>query len=346
MEYCTETFGPEIESAYARLFPEFVEEKARDQLRWRFRPPSSEKSYFILARDQDRGGTIVGMIGLIPAELRGKDGLIPSFQAVDLIVDPAYRGRGVFNGMGAETLRSAKMLGGHVLWGFPNANAAPVWFGRFGWRDFGTVPFLIRPLSTGFVLRKVFSRLAVLNVPLISRSLQENAGFQEIQRFDSRVTDLWNLFSTSVECGVDRTADWLNWRLVDRPKSGYRSVGSYSESGILQAMVSTCVLHKHDSQVCYVMEALCGGTDLSALSRLLNHEVSHAAAKGAEVALAWCPRGAINRAAYLKAGFVPLPRWLTPIEIHFGGRVLDSRASNAAATGKNWYISYLDSDTV
>jgi hypothetical protein len=63
------------------------------------------------------------------------------------------------------------------------------------------------------------------------------------------------------------------------------------------------------------------------------------------VALAWCPKSAPNYAAFRKAGFVPVPPRLRPIEINFGARALHQRYAAAAANGASWYVSFLDSDT-
>jgi hypothetical protein len=62
--------------------------------------------------------------------------------------------------------------------------------------------------------------------------------------------------------------------------------------------------------------------------------------------LAWCPKNALNRAAYRRAGFLPLPDMLRPAEIHFGARALLPDAASVVPDGSKWYLSYLDSDTV
>lgn len=47
--------------------------------------------------------------------------------------------------------------------------------------------------------------------------------------------------------------------------------------------------------------------------------------------------------------FVPFPERFRPIELHFGARGFGSYGSQASAAlhqRSNWYIRYLDSDTV
>jgi hypothetical protein len=78
---------------------------------------------------------------------------------------------------------------------------------------------------------------------------------------------------------------------------------------------------------------------------MLLAELSGAARQGAEAALAWCPRAAPNYRAYRKAGFLPVPARLRPIEINFGARSLTPESEAAAAPDARWYVSFLDSDT-
>lgn len=338
LRYSVDSFGPDIVAAYDRLFPESRAGKAV-LLSWRFERGPHGPGRFAVARDE---GRIIGMIALVATRLRVGSAVRLGYQAIDTVVDPAYRGRGVFVGLGQAAQDSANH-DGRVLWGFPNANAAPGWFGRLGWETFGTVPFLVRPLRTGYVFRKLIPWLAGVNLPLIGKPA---APARIIDRFSADAGALWMHSRGPDSIAVDRDADWLNWRLIDRPGAPYRSVGSFNTKGALEAFVSTCLLDKHGGRICYVMEAM-GADDRGApLPRLLHGELARATEEGAEVALAWCPRSAPVRAAYRRAGFLPLPDRLRPAQIHFGARALVPQAEEAIADGSKWFISYLDSDTV
>jgi len=343
MQYSVEPFSPEIVEAYRRLFPEFATEKSPDQLAWRFERGPHGPGIFAVARD-DAGGQIVGMIALVPTRLRVGGDVQFAYQAIDTVVDPAYRGHGAFVGLGEAAQDSANHEG-RILWGFPNANAAPGWFGKLGWQNFGTVPFMVRPLRTGYVLRRPLPFLGRIDFPLV-RQPRSSSNHRKIERFDAQAEALWNASRAPNGIAVDRDAAWLNWRLMDKSDGSYRSVGTYDPKGALEGIVSTCVLNKHGGQICYVMEAISSPEKLASLSELLRDEVARAAQQGAEVALAWCPKDAPNRAAYRRAGFLPLPDMLRPVEIHFGARALVPEAASAVQDGSKWFISYLDSDTV
>ena len=339
IRYSIESLGSEIVEAYRRLFPEFAADKSPAQLRWRFESNPHGPGRFAIARDE---GQIIGMIALIATRLRVGPNVQTAYQAIDTVVDPAYRGRGVFVGLG-EVAQDSTSHDGRILWGFPNANAAPGWFGRLGWRNFGTVPFMVRPLRSGYFLRRLLPFLGGVDFRLVGKP---KASRRIIERFGDDADALWHASRAGTGIAVDRNAAWLNWRLIEKPDAPYVSAGSYDPKGALEAFVSTCLLDKHGGRICYVMEAMSSAQKQSELSELLRDELARAEGQGAEVALAWCPSGAPNRAAYRRAGFLPLPDRLRPVEIHFGARALVPDAREAVADGSRWFISYLDSDTV
>lgn len=340
--YSVEALSPEIEQAFARLFPP-EDMKTPELLRWRFASSPGGPGRIAVARDPLNDGRIVGLTGLIAQRMTAKGQPIRGYQAVDVMVDPAYRGRGIFAGLARASLEHAEQQGAAMLWGFPNDNAAHGWFNRFGWVRFGTAPFLIRPMRTGYFLRRLSPHLGKLDVPLASG---QSSPVEAIQRFGPEFDELWEQISPSLGCAVERGCEYLNWRLLDRPGQAYRNVVQRDRGGKLEAFVSSCVLDKHDGRILYIMEALGRRGDEKALSKLLRSEVARSAAKGADVALAWCPRGAWNRRALRQAGFLPFPDWLRPVRIHFGARLFSEDLPADVKDGSGWFLSYADSDTV
>ena len=333
----------EIEQAFARLFPGDEADKSSDRLRWRYKGGPHGTGRIALARDLEAGGRIIGLIGLISHRLRSAAGPIESFQAVDVVVDPAYRGRGVFAGMGKVAIEGAAELGKNVLWGFPNDNAAPAWFGRFSWLNFGTVPFMIRPLRTGYFLGRIASGLSRLDIPLIDVRSKSDPRVLEIRDFGPQFDDLWRHFAPHGPA-VERDSRWMRWRLIDRPASEYRIVGMKGDGGDLAAILASVLLNRHGGRILYVLEAM--GVDDRTIARLLKHELGLAAGMGANAALCWCPVSAPNRSGYRRAGFLPFPDRLRPVTIHFGARPLRQGPPDAVRNGQDWYLSYLDADTV
>jgi GNAT superfamily N-acetyltransferase len=333
-------FDDSIDQAYRTLFPKDPDKSAR-LLNWRFRSNPHGQPRFAVAAD---GGRIVGMIALIPTRLRNAPGKGLGYQAVDTAVHPAYRGHGLFVKMGLLAQDPAA-LGGEILWGFPNANAAPGWYGRLGWTNFGAVPLLMRPLRSSFLLGRLHPRLRSIDLPLILRRQTSAEPYRDGAQLADDFDKLWQKVAPRIGIAVDRGGDWMRWRLFEKPDSNYRCLGLKSESGDLDALVAVRVADKHGGRLCYVMEAISIPDRSADLAQLLRAELALAAQSGAEAALAWCPKTAPNYAAYRKAGFLPVPRRLRPIEINFGARALREEYSAAAAPGAAWYVSFLDSDT-
>ena len=79
---------------------------------------------------------------------------------------------------------------------------------------------------------------------------------------------------------------------------------------------------------------------------LLATAVRAMAAEGADAVLAWSLDHAPNHGVYRRAGFLPMPERLRPIQLNFGVRALDPALAPLAADVRSWYLSYADSDTV
>jgi hypothetical protein len=136
---------------------------------------------------------------------------------------------------------------------------------------------------------------------------------------------------------LTRDAIFLNWRVFDKPLTG---------SHVLQldgqAFVAGRVAEKHGGKIGYVLEAM-GNT--VALSDVLSDMDSYFVERGADAVLAWSMPHSPNYKVLRRAGYFPLPPALRPITLYFGARPM-SRQSAGIDVRENWYISYLDSDTV
>lgn len=331
-------FDDSIRQAYRALFPDDPD-KSVELLDWRFRRNPHGDAKFAVASKDD---LIVGLIALVPTLLRAGSVEMRGYQAIDTVVHPSCRGCGLFVRMG-KLAQDPDAPGGEVLWGFPNANAAPGWYGRLGWTNLGQVPLLMRPLRSSFVLGRVHPKLRILDMPMIRGRTNSAELYTDGAQLSADFDKLWRHVATQFGIAVDRSGEWLRWRLMDKPGADYRCVGM--KSGELEAFVAVKIADKHGGRLCYVMEALSTPERQRDLTELLLSEMAVAARSGAEVALAWCPKSAPNYRAYRKAGFLPVPPRLRPIEINFGARALRAESAAAAEPGTPWYLSFLDSDT-
>lgn len=108
------SFDDGVRRAYARLFAGDPD-KSPEMLEWRFERNPHGPAKFAVAQDGDE---VVGMIGLVATRLRTSQGEIIGYQAIDTMVDPAYRGQGLFVKLGGLA-QDGERLGGRLLWGYP-----------------------------------------------------------------------------------------------------------------------------------------------------------------------------------------------------------------------------------
>lgn len=327
-------FGPDVLEAYKLLF-RGDETKVPERLVQRFASHPHGRSRFAVAHDEE--GKALGLIALLPTSLCTSTGSLEAYQAIDTIVAPEARGKAIFVRLG-KLIHDTDCLG-KAIWGFPNALAARGWFSkRLAWRNFGQVPFLFRPLRTGFMFKRAHPALAFVNfpIPIPATEVEYSEGFN-----DAEYDVFWRLISVNLGTTVDRSAAWLRWRLGNGKP--YRVITAREGSHIV-AMVITLIEEKHGAKIAYVMEAQ--SRDPATGIALLRSELRRAQGLGADLALAWCFGGSPNHMLYRGAGFWPLPQRIRPVEINFGGRALAPQAELIFDKGSVWFLSYLDSDTV
>lgn len=328
IQYNLIPFSEAVRDAYLDLLTQQQKEVALGKLEWKFR--SNPKGLGMIA-SATKDGRIVG-INAFMANMFQVDGFLRlGYQSMDTVVSPDVRGQGVFSRL-VETFYD--QCDAALVYGFPNSNSAPGFFGKLGWTNFGVVPMLIRPLRTGYFLKRVVGIAPDFRIPLLSRA---HAPAERIARFTPQDTETWLKFSSSGLCSVQRDADFLNWRLINHPTEKYDALRANDGS-----FIASSLTHKHAGCVGYVMEAI--GDEVT-LTGLIANVLRDMQIRGADVALAWCLPNSPNYRAYRNAGFFHFPLSLRPIVVNFGARALQG-ASSVIAEKSNWYISYLDSDTV
>lgn len=297
-------------------------------IKWAF---DDNKAAFSVARS---AGKVVGISSYIQSRMKFGTQKGSGFQAVDSFVRPDFRGQGLFTRLAENYAEHLKTNTADLIWGFPNDSAAPTWFGKLAWANHQQVPFLIKPLRAGYFLRKL--RLG----GDFSLSTGKNQNLDPIEAFGEWTDDLWDQYAQKISCSIIRDRCFLTHRLLNAPQADqYRLVAERSPNG--GAIVATRQVEKHGGRIAYLMEAM--GTDL--LRGVLTSELSRLRDQGTELALAWAYPWSPNYSTLRRCGFIPLPEKLRPIRIWFGGREI-SRKADCARQRENWYLSYLDSDTV
>lgn len=322
-----EAITDEIVATFARSGLQRGQDGAAE-IAWTF---GSNPAPFAVARIGDE---IVGISAYIQHRMTVGREVCSGFQAVDSFVFPAARGRGIFARLATAYEDHLVRCGADLVWGFPNANAAPVWFGRLGWTNFGQLPFMVKPLRASYVLR----RLGLAAAPASFTNAATTAS--ATSPVGDWVDVLWSQFAGDRTVATRRDMAMVGHRLLSGPHHSEYHVATV-EHAVDGALVATRLATKHGGRIAYIMEAFGGRS----LPDLLQSEIARLRNAGAELALAWCLPHAPNRAVLRRCGFVTLPERLRPIRIWFGAKPLSNRGA-LAADSANWYLSYLDSDTV
>lgn len=328
IQYDLVPFSDEARDAYLSLLPEQQRDVAHGKLEWKFGDNPAGAGLIATATKDSK---IIGINAFMAGQFRIGCTSHIGYQSMDTIVTEAARGQGVFGKLIQSFYDNCD---GALLYGFPNLNSSPGFFGKLGWTYFGSVPMLIRPLRTGYFLKRFSRYLPDFPIPIFANI---DISSERVTRFDQNDTVTWRRFSAHSSCGLERDAEYLNWRLLDHPSEKYTALRAPDGS-----FIATSLVNKHGGRVGYVMEAI--GEDPT-LQQLITIALKDMKFAGADVALAWCLPHSPNYRAYRRAGFYPFWNRLRPIIINFGTRPLHGNAA-VIADKSSWYVSYLDSDTV
>lgn len=272
-------------------------------------------------------------------------------QSLDTLTVAKFRGQGLFNKLAKIVYSRAEEVGVQLIYGFPNKNSAPGFFGKLGWTRFGEVPFLIKPLRLSYFLERL---------PVVGRGLSKVLRYN-IHRAVPRRTNLrilwdvpyaeqydrlWQMFSQNVGVAVDRDAQYMRWRLTDNPTHSYRNVAAFDESDEMVAICIYSIQKKHGGVIAYLMDLIYLPGHSNAAEDVLGLVGDCVTEAGCDAVLCWCLPHSNNYALFLGNGFRAFPPRLRPIELNFGARALSDRYSGTVSSADAWYMSYLDSDTV
>jgi hypothetical protein len=172
-----------------------------------------------------RDGAIVGQQAEIPLDLQiGRDQRRASW-AVDLMVDGAWRLKGVGPG-----LMSTMVEGRSISLGLNLSEKGFTTFTRSGWADLGVVPVYIRPLDArkALAVAPVPPRLR-RSAPVIDPALRladaaaaaairaSGARLLPVERFDERLDEVWADAADHYPVLARRDLAATGWRIDQRP---------------------------------------------------------------------------------------------------------------------------------
>ncbi len=324
-------------------------------LGWRYAEnPSAEQNVVNIAKE---AGTeeIAALYAVMGAGFQINGTAVAATQSLDTLTHREHRGQGLFPRLAKANYAIAQEKGAAMVYGFPNAASGPVFEKKLGWTLYGEIPILFRPMRSGFLISKVLNKLKIrvskrfLDFPIFRPKTTWNteSKITKTTAFSAEHTLIWDAYSKGVKVALKRDATYLNWRVFARPDGAkYNAATCYADDQAV-GYVIWCCEQKHGANTGYIMECLARpDAHQNTYQRLMTAALNDLHRQKADLVLAWVPPHQANNSGFRAAGFKNLPKRLRPIQLFWGARFFDDAAAAAGKSQQDWYISYLDSDTV
>ena len=297
---------------------------------------------------------IAAIYTALPVIFKINDVLLPALQSIDTMTDLDHRGKGLFPKLAAKLYSDAAENNFSLVYGFPNENSAPGFFKKLQWISFGEAPFLLKPINPFYFIKKFINRKKKLedfssfnhiyNAPKL-KEINTSVVIKAIANFDESYDQIWKKVSKNIKVCINRNAEYMNWRYVNKPAEHYYRYGIFIE-GQLKAVVVYAIKGKHGGRIGYIMDLIFEPNNGSAGKQLLKFTSQQFRLQQTDTVLTWSLPGSFNYACFKKSGYYSLPLKLRPQHLFLGVRAFNVAYSDLILDIKNWYISYSDSDTV
>lgn len=324
--------------------------KPEDLLRWQFFdvPQSGLNVDFAIDVAAPDAAIVAAVYAVFPIQLRVGEQVLPAVQSIDTMTDARYRGRGLFVKLAEQVYARCQRDGKALVYGMPNTNSAHGFFTKLSWNALDPMPFVARPLRSGYVLSKlklgdVVSKFLDAPLPLPARpALPVGSVMRDVSSIDDQFHQVWRAYCGTQTCGVERDVAYLRWRLK-RPGERYEVIGWYDDEKLLGYVV----IGQRDmggSRTGKLMELIFDPQRPAVASGLLAEALHRLRSAGCGIVWAWNFDHSANHPALKSAGFIKLPERFWPLKLHFGARDFTGKLKMLYQR-ERWYISLLECDT-
>lgn len=340
---------------FKQCFDESGSGKSLDHLCWQYIDgPINALPLAALGLSDERGinGKLAGIYAVFRSNFLCEGINVTGCQSLDTLTSQEFRGKGLFNSLANIVYDRCRNEGVGFVYGFPNGNSAHGFFKKLDWVNLDPVPFLIRPINLSYFIKKlpipgsIKSIIPSIRIEAKKPIVPSGVNIKYNIDYDFDYEKLWGEFSRGLVLALDRSPDYMNWRLGRRPGSNYRNICSYDSDGTLTAICIYTVIEKHGGRIGYIMDLINLPNSKNHGALCLKLALNKICSEGADAVLAWNFENSPNNESYRKARFFRMPEKIRPIELHFGVGIFDPSLKEIVSNRENWYISYLDSDTV
>lgn len=297
-------------------------------------------------------GRIIGMqpMQAIPHRLCGEPLLACVLNGV--MVDPEWRGKGIFSDLIRACERAASRHGAALVWTMPNAKSHPG-FKRLDFSFPGERRLLVwsgnvRGLAARRVGRGVVLPAAALAKLGIGRTPRVRQGTQvrEVRELSERSLAIAQEYAASRNGLIqDRTPAWLRWRFAEAMGRQYRKLEVLNDGQVVGWSVVT-VEEREGLSVGYLMDL--AGVDLAAWLDAAGAALKALGEWGTHLVMA-VVTGRGQSCSLVRQGMCPVPFALAPKRFYLTFRLVQASASalgEKLGRSRAWFTSLADWDTL
>ena len=249
----------------------------------------------------EAGGELVALRIFLRWTWLSRGRSLTAFRAVDTVVHPSFRRRGLFSRLTGEALAELTREGGRFVFNTPNRSSLPGYL-ALGWREVGRVPLLVYPRRPARMAAAAFGRAGAAEsvsltggeLPRVSALLAALAGPEWLDHGSAATED--------ERLQTPLSPEYLRWRYDAVPGYEYRALHETQRAagaalvfhrrrraGLKEVKISEVLMRGGDQ----------GGEMAAELLAPLVHDVD------ADYLGAVAAPGTPQRRALRRAGFVP-----------------------------------------
>lgn len=290
-------------------------------LRWRF-GGNPYPVHIWVAQDE---GKIVGLRPIAIKAMKLGPAVHPALQMLDVMVHPAYQGKGVFK-MLMEKAWSNHAAEGVTAFTFPNENSIKAYRKWKDWFPLADLPLFIRmtaprsfsePMKAG----RLAASCAAQALRLARRIISPDADVtvQHITAPDQGLEALWLAAKDHYDLMVPRDPQYLAWRYFDRPDVPYLKYIA-RQRGETAGFLAARTRAMFGMNLGLIVDFLIKDNARGILCALLREAAADLIRQGAHaIGLQFIGPDSLRK-AILDNGFIPVPKRFLPREFLMYGR--------------------------
>jgi Acetyltransferase (GNAT) domain len=214
----------------------FGADRTSEHWQWQFRDNPHGKFFIILARDIVHQ-SLIGQCAVMPVDLNLMGKRLRAGQAVDTMVHPDFRMKGIFEKSAKNCFELLKNNGFALVYGFPNRNAFPGWIRKLGWSriTFATqyylrlsildalkraLPVFGVPSCGDFFFRQFITTKILWKNYLLCRNLK-GVQFEISDKVPLLYEELWDSVRSYEILSIWKDCRYFQWRYDRKPGGSY-----------------------------------------------------------------------------------------------------------------------------